>query len=88
MTKVETASLMVSLFYLGMMIGRLLGSFVMVWIKAEKLLVVLGLLGVALLVAAMFAHGTVAIACLVLTGSPTPSCIRPSLLWAWRNWDR
>lgn len=68
MTNIETASLMVSLFYLGMMIGRLLGSFVMVWIKAEKLLVVLGIFGVALLLTAMFAHGTVAIACLVLTG--------------------
>jgi MFS transporter, FHS family, L-fucose permease len=68
MTKVETASLMVSLFYLGMMIGRLLGSFVMVWIKADKLLVVLGVCGVALLFAAMFGHGVAAIACLVLTG--------------------
>jgi len=68
MTKVETASLMVSLFYLGMMIGRLLGSVIMVWIKADKLLVLLGLCGVALLCAAMSTHGTVAIACLVLTG--------------------
>lgn len=68
MTNVETASFMVSLFYLGMMVGRLLGSFVMVWIKAEKLLVLLGTVGVALLLTAMFAHGTVAIACLVLTG--------------------
>jgi MFS transporter, FHS family, L-fucose permease len=68
MTKVETASLMVSLFYLGMMFGRLLGSFVMVWIKADKLLVVLGVCGVALLFAAMFGHGVAAIACLVLTG--------------------
>jgi MFS transporter, FHS family, L-fucose permease len=68
MTKVETASLMVSLFYLGMMVGRLLGSLVMVWIKAEKLLVLLGALGVALLLTAMFTHGNVAIACLVLTG--------------------
>jgi MFS transporter, FHS family, L-fucose permease len=68
MTSVETASLMVSLFYFGMMVGRLLGSFVMVWIKAEKLLVILGVLGVALLGTAMFAHGTVAIACLALTG--------------------
>jgi FHS family L-fucose permease-like MFS transporter len=68
MTKVETASLMVSLFYFGMMVGRLLGSFIMVWIKAEKLLVLLGALGVALLLTAMFTHGTVAIACLVLTG--------------------
>jgi len=68
MTKVETASLMVSLFYLGMMIGRLLGSAIMVWIKADKLLILLGLCGVALLGAAMVTHGTVAIACLVLTG--------------------
>jgi FHS family L-fucose permease-like MFS transporter len=68
MTKIETASLMVSLFYLGMMIGRLLGSFIMVWIKAEKLLVLLGGLGVVLLLIAMVSHGMVAIACLVLTG--------------------
>jgi len=68
MTKVDTASLMVSLFYLGMMIGRLLGSAIMVWIKADKLLILLGLCGVALLGAAMVTHGTVAIACLVLTG--------------------
>ncbi len=68
MTNVETASLMVSMFYLGMMVGRLLGSFVMVWVKAEKLLVILAALGVALLLVAMFSHGTVAIACLVLTG--------------------
>ncbi len=68
MTKIETATLMVSAFYFLMMIGRLLGSFVMVWIKAEKLLVVLGILGVGLLCGAMFSHGTVAIACVVLTG--------------------
>lgn len=68
MTNVETASLMVSLFYLGMMVGRLLGSFVMVWVKAEKLLAILAALGVALLLIAMFSHGTVAIACLALTG--------------------
>jgi len=68
MSNVKTASLMVTLFYFGMMIGRLLGSFVMVWIKAEKLLVLLGALGVVLLLIAMSTHGTVAIACLVLTG--------------------
>lgn len=68
MTDVETASLMVSAFYLLMMVGRLLGSFVMVWIKAEKLLVILGVFGVALLLGAMFTHGHVAIGCLVATG--------------------
>lgn len=65
---IETASLMVSAFYLLMMVGRLLGSFIMVWIKAEKLLVVLGIFGIGLLLAAMFTHGHVAIACLVSTG--------------------
>jgi MFS transporter, FHS family, L-fucose permease len=68
MTKVETASLMVSLFYLGMMIGRLLGSAIMVWIKADRMLILLAICGVVLLCAAMSTHGTVAIACLVLTG--------------------
>lgn len=68
MSNIETASLMVSAFYFLMMVGRLLGSLVMVWIKAEKLLVVLGIAGIALLLTAMFAHGTVAIACLVFTG--------------------
>ena len=85
MTKVETASLMVSLFYFGMMVGRLLGSFIMVWIKAEKLLVLLGGLGVALLLTAMFTHGTVAIACPFLPASPTRSCTPTSLPWALRN---
>lgn len=68
MTKVETASLMVSLFYLGMMIGRLLGSAIMVWMKADRMLILLAICGVLLLCAAMSTHGTVAIACLVLTG--------------------
>jgi MFS transporter, FHS family, L-fucose permease len=68
MTKVETASLMVSLFYLGMMIGRLLGSAIMVWIKADRMLILLAICGVVLLCAAMSTHGTVAIACLVSTG--------------------
>jgi FHS family L-fucose permease-like MFS transporter len=67
-SSIETASLMVSAFYLLMMVGRLLGSFVMVWVRAEKLLVVLGIFGIALLLAAMLTHGHVAIACLVATG--------------------
>jgi FHS family L-fucose permease-like MFS transporter len=59
---------MLSLYYLSMMIGRFLGSFIMKWIKAEKLLVILGFLGVALLLAAMFSTGEVAVWCLVLCG--------------------
>jgi FHS family L-fucose permease-like MFS transporter len=67
-SSVETAGLMLSLYYLSMMIGRFLGSFIMKWIKAEKLLVILGFLGVALLLAAMFSTGEVAVWCLVLCG--------------------
>jgi FHS family L-fucose permease-like MFS transporter len=67
-SNVETAGLMLSLYYLGMMIGRFLGSFIMRWIKAEKLLVILGFLGVALLLATMFSTGHVAVWCLVLCG--------------------
>jgi MFS transporter, FHS family, L-fucose permease len=67
-SNVETAGLMLSLYYLSMMVGRFLGSFIMKWIKAEKLLVILGFLGVALLLAAMFSTGQVAVWCLVLCG--------------------
>jgi FHS family L-fucose permease-like MFS transporter len=67
-SNVETAGLMLSLYYLSMMAGRFLGSFIMKWIKAEKLLVILGLLGVALLLVAMFTDGQVAIWSLVLCG--------------------
>jgi FHS family L-fucose permease-like MFS transporter len=65
---VETAGLMLSLYYLSMMAGRFLGSFIMKWIKAETLLVVLGFLGVALLLVSMFTTGQVAIWSLVLCG--------------------
>ncbi len=65
---VETAGLMLSLYYLSMMAGRFLGSFIMRWIKAEKLLVVLGFLGVALLLVSMFTTGQVAIWSLVFCG--------------------
>jgi len=68
MSSVETAGLMLVLYNVLMMIGRLLGSAVMIWIKAQTLLVVLGLLGTALLFTSMFSHGLLAIAALVLCG--------------------
>jgi FHS family L-fucose permease-like MFS transporter len=68
MTNVQTAGLMLVLFNIGMMTGRLIGSAIMIWIKAQRLLVVLGALGVALLVTSMFSQGGVAIATLVLCG--------------------
>jgi FHS family L-fucose permease-like MFS transporter len=65
---VETAGLMLILYNLFMMAGRFLGSFIMTWIKAEKLLVVLGFFGVVLLLVSMFSSGPVAIWSLVLCG--------------------
>ena len=65
---VETAGLMVLLYYIGIMAGRFLGSFLMKWIQAQKMLVGLGIFGVALLLVSMFSHGPIAIWSLVLCG--------------------
>ena len=59
---------MVTLYYLGIMAGRFVGSALMSVIKAEKMLVVLGIFGVALLLVSMFTHRAVAIWSLVLCG--------------------
>jgi FHS family L-fucose permease-like MFS transporter len=64
----DTAALLASFYPLSMMIGRFAGTVVMKAIKAEKLLAGLGVLGIALLVAAMFTTGHVAIWCLILCG--------------------
>jgi FHS family L-fucose permease-like MFS transporter len=65
---VEAAGLMVLFYYMGIMVGRFLGSFLMKWIQAQKMLVYLGFLGVALMLVSMFTTGQVAIASLVLCG--------------------
>ncbi len=68
MSNVKTAGLMLVLYNVFMMVGRFVGSIVMKWVKAEKLLVVLGFLGVALLLISMTTSGAVAIATLALCG--------------------
>jgi FHS family L-fucose permease-like MFS transporter len=65
---VRRAGLLVLLYYMGIMAGRFLGSFLMTWIKAEKLLTGLGIFGVALLLVSMSSHGPVAIWSLVFCG--------------------
>ena len=67
-SNVETAGLMVLLYYLGIMVGRFLGSFLMKWIRADHMLVCLGLLGIVLMFIAMFVSGQVAVWSLVLCG--------------------
>ena len=64
----ETAALLASFYPLFMMIGRFAGTVVMKVVKAEKLLVILGIFGVALLLAGMVSTGQVAVWCLILCG--------------------
>ncbi len=64
----DTAALLASFFPLSMMIGRFAGTVVMKAVRAEKLLAILGVAGVALLVVAMFTSGMTAVWCLILCG--------------------
>lgn len=75
---VETAGLMLTLYYAWMMVGRLVGSAIMKWIKAQHLLVLLGLAGTSLLLIAMFSHGLFAVWTLVLCGL-TNSIMYPTI---------
>ena len=67
-SSVKTAGILVLLYYIGIMAGRFLGSFLMQWIKAQKMLVGLGIFGVALLLVSMFSTGPLAVWSLVLCG--------------------
>ena len=64
----ETAGILVTVYYLLIMAGRFIGSALMSVIKAEKMLVVLGVLGVVLMLVAMVTQGQIAIWSLVLCG--------------------
>jgi FHS family L-fucose permease-like MFS transporter len=64
----EAAGILVMAYYLLIMIGRFVGSFLMKWIESQKMLVVLGIFGVALLLISMFTTGPVAVWSLVLCG--------------------
>ena len=67
-SSVETAGILVTVYYLLIMAGRFVGSALMSVIKAEKMLVVLGILGVVLMLISMVTHGQIAIWSLVLCG--------------------
>jgi FHS family L-fucose permease-like MFS transporter len=67
-SNVETAGILVTVYYLLIMAGRFIGSALMSVIKAEKMLVVLGILGVVLMLISMVTHGQIAIWSLVLCG--------------------
>jgi FHS family L-fucose permease-like MFS transporter len=64
----KSASFLVSLYWFGALVGRLLGSWVLTKIKSNKLLGAFGFIAAALLVVSMFSSGPVAIWTVVLCG--------------------
>jgi FHS family L-fucose permease-like MFS transporter len=67
-TSVKIAGILVSLYWLGSLVGRFLGTWLLTFIRSEKLLTVFGFLGVALMLVSMFSSGPVAIWSLVFCG--------------------
>lgn len=68
MSSLKTASFLVSLYWFGALVGRLLGSWVLTKIKSGKLLGAFGIAAALLLTASMVTSGQVAIWTLVLCG--------------------
>ncbi len=68
MSSLKTASYLVSLYWAGAMVGRLLGSWVLTKFPAGRLVAIFASCGAALLVVSMLTHGPVAIWSLVLCG--------------------
>ena len=64
----KTASFLVSLYWFGALVGRLLGSWVLTKIKSNKLLGAFGFIAAALLAVSMVSSGPVAIWTVVLCG--------------------
>jgi len=64
----KTASFLVSLYWGGALVGRLLGAGIMTRVKAGKLLGIFGFAAAVLIAISMVSSGTVAIATLVLCG--------------------
>jgi FHS family L-fucose permease-like MFS transporter len=68
MSTAKTASFLVSLYWFGALVGRLLGSWVLTKVKAGKLLGIVGFAATGLIIVSMFTSGNVAIWSLVLCG--------------------
>jgi FHS family L-fucose permease-like MFS transporter len=64
----KTASFLVSLYWGGALVGRLLGSWVLTKIKSRRLLGAFGFIAAALIVVSMMSSGNVAIWSMVLCG--------------------
>ena len=68
MSTAATASYLLSLYWFGALVGRLLGAGIMTKVKAGKLLGIFGITAAALIAISMFTSGQVAIGTLVLCG--------------------
>ncbi|MGB6743844.1 MAG: sugar MFS transporter [Terracidiphilus sp.] len=68
MSSLKTASFLVSLYWFGALVGRLLGSWILTKVRSGKLLGVFGFAATALIAVSMFTSGNVAIWTLVLCG--------------------
>jgi MFS transporter, FHS family, L-fucose permease len=68
MSSAKTASFLVSLYWGGALVGRLLGSWILTKVQSGKLLGIFGLTAAALIAISMFTSGDVAIWTLVLCG--------------------
>jgi len=68
MSSLKTASFLVSLYWFGALVGRLLGSWIMTKVKAGKLLGIFGFAAAAMVVLSMTTSGNVAIFALVICG--------------------
>jgi FHS family L-fucose permease-like MFS transporter len=68
MSTASTASYLVSLYWFGALVGRLLGAGIMTKVKAGKLLGIFGFTAAVLIAISMFTNGQVAIGTLVLCG--------------------
>lgn len=68
MSSLKTASYLVSLYWGGAMVGRLLGSWMLTKIQAGRLVGIFATSGAGLLIVSMFSSGQVAIWTLVLCG--------------------
>jgi len=64
----KTASFLLSLYWFGAMVGRLLGAWILTRVKAGKLLGIFGFTAAALIAISMFSSGWIAIVTLVLCG--------------------
>jgi FHS family L-fucose permease-like MFS transporter len=68
MSSLKTASFLVSLYWFGALVGRLLGSWILTKVKSGKLVSIFGFAAAVMITISMFTSGSVAIWSLVLCG--------------------